>query len=101
MNLLLIKDVVSSKTEVATITSLDDICNCKNVRTQIQSKVDSVAISKIITVIQVFQTRVSRGSSWIATPEKHANAKCGLLNIKISPKTFLLVYEIPFINQRK
>ena len=29
-----------------------------------------------------FTTKAERGSSWIPTPEKYNNAKCGLINIK-------------------
>ena len=49
---------------------------------QKQSKVDSVAISNINRiVIRVFQTNVSRGSSYILTPETYANPACGLIHI--------------------
>ena len=79
------KTEVSGKTEVATLSSLDDALQLRkeDVLTKNQAKIDSVATSKITKmVIRVFQTRVSRGSSWIATPEEYANAKCGLINIK-------------------
>ena len=29
-----------------------------------------------------FTTKAARGSSWIPTPEKYINAKCGLIDIK-------------------
>ena len=48
-----------------------------------ESKYDSVAISKITRIIvQVFQTKASRGSSYIPTPEKYCNQNCGLINIE-------------------
>ena len=32
--------------------------------------------------IDIFETKPLRGSSYIPTPEKYANSKCGLVNIK-------------------
>ena len=54
-----------------------------DVRDTLESKINSVVISKITRIIiQVFQTRVSRGSSYIATPDKLGIPKCGLTNIQ-------------------
>ena len=33
-------------------------------------------------IIVVYQTKRSRGGSYIKTPEQYANARCGLINIK-------------------
>ena len=79
------KNAASSKTEVATLTSLTDILQLQKEEVQVktQSKIDSVAISKTTRiVIQVVQTRVSRRSSYIPTPEHYKHSQCGLINIK-------------------
>ena len=48
-----------------------------------ESQIDSIAISKIKRIIvQVVQTKASRGSSYIPTPEKYKHSQCGLVNMK-------------------
>ena len=43
----------------------------------------SIATSKIKKIIvHVFQTKASRGSSYIPTPENYKHAQCGLVNIQ-------------------
>jgi hypothetical protein len=32
--------------------------------------------------MDTFKIKAARGSSWIPTPERYSNAKCGLINIK-------------------
>ena len=83
---------VSSKTAPATMSSLEDLLQKQkeDVQEQVQNKVDSIVISKITRIItQVFQTRVSRTSSYIPTSEKYKHSQCGFINIK---KTIINVF---------
>ena len=37
----------------------------------------------ILVAVEIFETRIVRGSSYIPTPAKYSNAKCALINIRI------------------
>ena len=76
---------ISSKGASSSVDSLNDTLQSQKVEVgdKIGILVDSIPIAMIekITIV-VYQTRYSRGSSYIPTPIRYSNSRCGLINIK-------------------
>ena len=78
-------DYASSKVIEASETTLDGVLDSQKyeVDEKMDRQQDSNSISRINKIIvAIYTIKKARGSSFIATPEKYSNAKCGLINIK-------------------
>ena len=76
---------VSSKGADSSLISLDDTLQSQKdeVYAKIIQKIDSYGINRVEKIIIVlYQTKKSRGSSYIPTPPPYNNSRCGLINIK-------------------
>ena len=76
---------VSSKSVNSSVDSLDDTLQSQKIEVsdKIEVEFDSDPISRIEKIIiVVYQTKKSRGSSYIPTPLQYNNSRCGLINIK-------------------
>ena len=76
---------VSSKSVNSSVDSLDDTLQSQKIEVseKIEVEFDSDPISRIEKIIiVVYQTKKSRGSSYIPTPPPYNNSRCGLINIK-------------------
>ena len=79
------RSFVSSKSVSSSLISLDDTLQSQKeeVHEKILTKLDSHSINRIEKIIiVVYQTKKSRGSSYIPTPPPYNSPKCGLINIK-------------------
>ena len=76
---------VSSKSVSSSLDSLDDTLQAQKleVKEKIETEFESNPITRIEKIIiVVYQTKKSRGSSYIPTPLQYNNSRCGLINIK-------------------
>ena len=79
------RSFVSSKGADSSLISLDDTLQFQKeeVYQKLISKIDSYSLTRVDKIIIViYQTRKSRGSSYIPTPPPYNSPKCGLINIK-------------------
>ena len=76
---------VSSRSAGSSVDSLDDTLQTH--KTQVEEKIETEIESDPIAMIEkiikvVYQTKNSRGSSYIPTPIRYSNSRCGLINNK-------------------
>ena len=79
------RSFVSSKGADSSLISLDDTLQFQKeeVYEKLMRKIDSYSMTRVDKIIIViYQTRKSRGSSYIPTPSPYNSPKCGLINIK-------------------